>query len=180
MTKIWHNISLAIAVTAASLILYASAADAKPLTHWTITSLADGVQHKACVAARSISPAVSVTVQMDAYQPTMKITLQGVNFGHGDDYGLWAIDNGDPLDVYISRENPWRYSFMIDVRAQTRSLKEFRDGRKLSVLLGEKKFVVDLTETTEMVRRLQKCNADGQKAINRKRMADAALVATRT
>lgn len=191
MSKIWHNVTAACIVSLLSLALYSipamampstqqnSAKTQKPLKLWTISKDRDDTTLKACVASRDISTGVRVEVRLDPNSHVLQITLFGVNFEHDTGFGLWAIDGSKPAEVFVKRDNLWTSMLMLDARQAAKDLSKFSKGRKLTLLLGKRKFDVDLTESGTMVAALKSCTDNGQDEINEERMLAALPALTR-
>jgi hypothetical protein len=186
MTKLWHNVTAACIVSLLSLALYSLPALAMPnspptqkLKLWTISKDRDETTLKACVATRDISTGVRVEVRLDPHAHVLQVTLYGVNFEHESGYGLWAIDGSKPTEVFVKRDNLWTSMLMLDARQAANDLSKFSKGRKLTLLLGQRKYAVDLAETGAMVAALKHCADNGQDELNEERMLAALPALTR-
>lgn len=146
---------------------------------WQITSENDGVTHMACTARRELADGVFATVRMPSDTGTLRITLEGVNFDTEDDqYGLYAIDGSEPQNIYVTRPGSWKSEIVVPLNDKN-LFSQFRQGRILTLLVGVRKYSMDLSGSARMLASLKQCNADGQRLLNRKRMSDAGTARAR-
>lgn len=153
------------------------------LTLWDISNVTSDTHHYGCEAKRDMGMGVILTVRLpsDPKASSMDITLSGVNFGlAGSQYGLWQVDNADPVEIFGKATTAWTTDMQISTDfTKAETLKQFAGGRKLKLVFNSQFFELDLKETGAMLRELRKCNEVGQKMLNRKRVDAAVKAVTR-